>query len=380
MSDIQKIIKYLAIAFAIYLCVIIVGALVGVLGSFMFIFGTDKGISDNLERISIDTNNEIKEMNIDIKGAHLIIEDSEEFYIETNNQYIKTEQNKEKITIKEKSHRWFRNNNESKLIIHLPSTIDFDKFYLNAGAGKIDISRVKAEDVDLELGAGQVIIDELIATKKTKLHGGAGEFIIKSGSLNNLDFDMGVGHAKIESLILGDSDIDAGVGELNINILGNASDYELEIDKGIGNVELDGKNIGSNTKTGNGINKIDIDGGVGRITIDFKNNNESPKENNNQVSEKTTFTKTYKVLNKTSYQEKNSHYLTLQLFQGEVDTVIVKNTKETIEEGKTYEFTFNKDNSKKSEDNIKSIFSTYELLEVKETDKVGIAQIQESIN
>jgi len=97
MSDIQKIIKYLAIAFAIYLCVIILGAIVGVFGSFMFIFGTDKGISDNLERISIDEKNDIKEMDINIKGAHLIIEDSEEFYIETNNQYIKTEQNKEKI-------------------------------------------------------------------------------------------------------------------------------------------------------------------------------------------------------------------------------------------------------------------------------------------
>jgi len=47
--------------------------------------------------------------------------------------------------------------------------------------------------------------------------------------------------------------------------------------------------------------------------------------------------------------------------------------------GTAYYFN-NKDNSKKSEDNIKSIFSTYELIEVKETDKVGIAQIQESIN
>lgn len=379
MSDIQKIIKYLAIAFAIYLCVIIVGAIVGVLGSIMFVFGTEKGISDNLERISIETNNDIKEMNIDIKGAHLIIEDSEEFYIETNNPYIKTEQNKDKITIKEKGHKWFRNNNESKLIIHFPSNINLDKFYLNAGAGKIDISTIKADDVDLELGAGQVIINKIEANKKSKINGGAGEFIIKSGTLTNLDFDMGVGHAKIESSILGSSDIDAGVGELNINILGNESDYELEIDKGIGNVEIDGRSIGSNTKTGNGINKLDIDGGVGRITIDFISENQ-PEENKDVNPEKKTFTKTYKVLNKTSYQEKDSYYLTLQLFQGEVDTVIVKNTKENIEEGKTYEFTFTKDNSKKPEDNIKSIFNTYELIGVKETDKVGISQIQESIN
>lgn len=379
MSDIQKIIKYLAIAFAIYLCIVIIGGIVGVLGSFMFIFAPDKGISENLERISVDTNYAIKKMNIDIKGAHLIIEDSEEFYIETNNSYIKVDQNKDEITIKEKSHSWFRNNNESKLIIHLPSSIVFEKFYLDAGAGKIDISNIKAEDVDLELGAGQVIIGKIETSKKTKINGGAGEFIIKSGTLTNLDFDMGVGHTEIEASILGNSDIDAGVGELNINILGDEKDYEIEVDKGIGNIEIDGRSIGSNTKTGNGFNKLDIDGGVGRITIDFICENKS-EENKEENPARKTFTKTYKVLNKTSYQENNSYYLTLQLFQGEVDTVIVKNTKENIEEGKTYEFTFAKDNSKNHEDKIKFIFSNYELVEVKETDKVGLAQIQESIN
>ncbi|MDE5888724.1 MAG: hypothetical protein K2H20_01760, partial [Bacilli bacterium] len=76
----------------------------------------------------------------------------------------------------------------------------------------------------------------------------------------------------------------------------------------------------------------------------------------------------------------NSYYQTLQLFQGEVDTVLVKNFKENVAEGKIYEFTFTKNASKKGEDNLKYIFNNYELVEVTETNKVGNAQTQESIN
>lgn len=376
MSDVQRVIKYLAIAFAIYLVVLIVGAIISILGGLLF-FGSDGVTSYEMVSSKFDENYEIKKMVIDIKASHLVIEDGEEFYVETNNSRIEVKQNKDEINIKEKGFSWNRNNS-SKVIVHIPTNHKFDRFYLDAGAGKIDISSLKTNDLDLELGAGQVIIDNIESYKKSKIDGGAGEFIIKSGTLTNLDFDMGVGHAKFTSSILGNSDIDAGVGELNINIIGAEDDYELEIDKGVGNVLVDGKNVGSDTRVGYGINKIDIDGGVGRITVDFVEE-EKKEETKPEESDKKTFTRTYKVLNKTDYQEKDSYYLTLQLFQGEVDTVIVRNIKD-IEEGKTYEFTFTKDSAKKVDDNIKSIFNNYELAQVKETDKIGLSQIQEAIN
>lgn len=383
MSDFQKIIKYLAIAFAIYLVVVIVGAIAAFLGSFIFIFGSDNGITETIKTQEIDNKYEIKEIDIDIKAAELIIEEGETFVVETNNTYIETNQDKNKLEIKEKGHKWFRYNNESKLIIKLPSSIELDEFKLNAGAGKIEINTsITASNIYLELGAGQVIIDNLVSTKKAKINGGAGEMIIKNSTLNNLDFDMGVGRAEITSAILGESDIEAGVGELEINIIGNEEDYELEVEKGIGRIELDGRNLSNDSKYGKGPNKIDIDGGVGKIDIKFKDSNNT-HQNENQSSEeqtKNTFTRTYKVLNKTSYKESNSYYLTLQIFEGEVDTVIIKDIKDTIEEGKTYEFTFEKNNSIKTEDNLKSIFNNYKLVGVTETNKEGLDQIQDQIN
>lgn len=376
MSDVQKVIKYLAIAFAIYLVIVIIGAIISLLGGLM-LFSSDSGITENFESTKIDTSYEVKKMIIDIKAAHLVIEESEEFYIENNNSHIEVKQNKEEINIKERSFSWNKDTS-SKVIIHLPSNQYFEKFYLDAGAGKIDIATLHANEIDLELGAGQVVIDNITADKEININGGAGEFIIKSGILNNLDFDMGVGHSSIEAQLLNETDIDAGVGELNIKVLGDEKEYEVDIEKGVGNVDLNGKSIGSSTKIGNGSNKLEIDGGVGRITIDFIT--KTSNEENNSSQEPTTFTKTYKVLNKTDYNEKDSYYLTLQLYQGEVDTVIVKNITNTIEEGHTYEFTFEKNSSKKSDNNLKSIFTNYKLVDIKETSKEGLDQIQESIN
>lgn len=380
MSDIQRVIKYIAIAFAIYLVVMIIGGLLTFLGSMFLFFGNDKSITKEMNMLTFDNRYEIKELNIDIKAASLIIEESENFAIKTNNSYISLDQNKEILTIKEKSHRWFRDNNESKLIIYLPKSIQFDKFRIDAGAGKIEIDNIISEEINLSLGAGQVIIDNLEATKKSKISGGAGEMIIKNGLLNNLDFDMGVGHVKITSALKGDSDIDAGIGELEINILGPESDYELEVEKGIGRIEVNGKSLNNDSKYGNGINKIEIDGGVGKIDIRYQDKEPAKENTYSENNNQDTFTKTYKVLNKTSFNEENSYYLTLQIFQGEVDTIIIKDLKTNIVENKTYEFVFEKNSSIKTEDNIKSIFNNYKLVEVKETDKVGLNQVQDKLN
>ncbi len=379
MSDIQRIIKYLAIAFAIYLVVIIVGGIITFLGSMLFIFGNDNGITETMEPLAIDSKHEVKEIEIDIKGASLVIEEGEKLSVETNNSYIETNQSGNKLTIKEKGHRWFKNNSESKLHIYIPSSLDLDKFSIDTGAGKLDIASIKAEEVKLSLGAGQAIIKNIEATKKSKISGGAGEMIIKDGILYNLDFDMGVGRTEITSAILGNSDIEAGVGELEINILGKEENYELDVEKGIGRIEVNGNVLNNDSKYGQGTNKIDIDGGVGKISISFRSNTQIKDEIKEEL-EKVTFTKTYKVLNKTPYNEEDSFYLTLQVLEGEVDTVVVKKIKESIIEGKTYEFTFEKDNSKIVEDNLESIFNNCKLLEIKETNKLGPDQIQDKIN
>lgn len=92
------------------------------------------------------------------------------------------------------------------------------------------------------------------------------------------------------------------------------------------------------------------------------------------------YTKTYTVLNVESGEEENSYYFTLKLFQGEVDTVLVKNVNDKILANKTYEFKFKKNSNNVIEDNIKSVFENSDIISIKETSKQGLEQIQGNVN
>ena len=46
--------------------------------------------------------------------------------------------------------------------------------------------------------------------------------------------------------------------------------YQIKVDKGVGNATLDGKSIRDDSVYGDGQNRIDIDGGIGSVDIEFE--------------------------------------------------------------------------------------------------------------
>ena len=67
----------------------------------------------------------------------------------------------------------------------------------------------------------------------------------------------------------GKSQLDYGVGETNLTLLGSREDYKIEIDKGIGEAKLEGESMKDDSVYGWGENRIEIDGGIGAIYIEF---------------------------------------------------------------------------------------------------------------
>ncbi len=89
-----------------------------------------------------------------------------------------------------------------------------------------------------------------------------------------------------------------------------------------------------------------------------------------------SFTRTYVIISATEDEEDDFINVTLKQFQGE-EAVVKINKSSNIVVGKTYEFTFN--TFFHFEDTIQNIFMNSTLLEVKETDKVGLEQINDAI-
>lgn len=272
MTSLQKVIKYLAISFAIFLIVIIISTILGVFYALSSVLGLKKDSKIASDEISITNfeNTDIATLDIEVGYTNLKIKTGDFLRIETNNSNINCKQNNQNLQIKEKNHNWFSNSENLDLILYIPENLEFEEVKINAGTGKISVENLTVNNLSFELGAGESEIQKLNVSKKCNIAGGAGKVNILSGIINDLDLDMGVGEVNLDVSITGKSDIDAGIGSLNMELQGNKEDYEIKTDKGIGSVKIDGKEVLDGEIYGDGEKYIEIDGGIGNITVNFK--------------------------------------------------------------------------------------------------------------
>ena len=279
MTTVQKIIKYLAIAFAIFLSLTIISAIISGIYIAVNAIGlvTDRdtpALTQNLEVIESNINersSDISAIDIQILATNLQIKTGDSFKIETNNSEIKCKEENGKITIieDEKYNWWFiGEEKDSRLVIYLPENEkEYDNIRIKNGAGKITVEKLVTKRFELKQGAGEVFIKNLVVSNNAIFKGGAGEVRIESGRINNLEAKQGVGNTYIKAELYGNTNIKTGIGALGLDLNLPKDEYRFDVKKGIGEVTLDGMQIGSDSIYGDGYNKIEIKGGIGNIDI-----------------------------------------------------------------------------------------------------------------
>ena len=265
MTTLQKVIKYLAIAFAIFLAVGIIGGLLSTVGIFGGLFSGDAVLED-VKTYSVSA--EIHNLDIEINAADLYIKEGDAFSVESNLKHLKVEEKGGLLTIQE-TKKFTGTYSGAVLTVYVPAGTVFDNVNLTTGAGRLTVANLSSGTLDFELGAGDVSIDSLVASKSADIEGGAGRITITNGALKDLDLDMGVGQLKLATALTGDCQLDLGVGESNITLIGSKEEYKLDLEKGLGNICVDGKNVSDYGSSGNGTNKVEINGGVGAINVKF---------------------------------------------------------------------------------------------------------------
>jgi len=271
MTTAQKIIKYLAISLAVFIIVSILSGIYYGVSTFSNFFDSGK-IDSSLEKLTefkIENNN-ISSLEIDVNAIKLTIKNGDYFNIRTNSKYIYYKQNKDELIVKEKKHSLFTKTDNRELIITIPDAIEFNDIEIDTGSGNVIIDRLSTQELVLNLGAGKVQINDLNVTKDTEIDGGAGEVKILSGTIKNLDLDMGVGKVEINCELLGNNKIDAGIGEIDLDLVGSLDNYKIKATKGIGDIVLNNESIKNDTYYGSGNNNLEIDGGIGKISIKLK--------------------------------------------------------------------------------------------------------------
>lgn len=266
MTVFQKTVKYLAMAFAIFLTVSILGGILNAVGLVGGLFGNDNVLDETKQYTVSDR---VTELCIEVNAAEFAVKQADSFSVESNLKNLTVEEKDGVLTIRD-TKKFTGSYNGAKLLLCIPAGTSFEKADITTGAGKVTVDFLSADVLRLEFGAGEVEIASVIANKTAHIEGGAGKISISDGSLCNLDLDMGVGQFNLTSAVLGSSEFDMGVGEANITLLGGESAYTVHAEKGIGDITVDGKSVSDSSTVGSGENRVELSGGVGAIHVDFK--------------------------------------------------------------------------------------------------------------
>lgn len=271
MTTTQKIIKYLAIAFALYLVISIFSIIFGLSREIISSINNDKKESKLLEEYTTISNNvnNIESFKIDISNDDIEIKEGEKFEVKTNDPDVKFYHENSIVKIKsDKTFSWhLSNSSRGTIIIYLPNEFNISELDLNLGAGKIDIDKIFVETLLMDLGAGTMTAKEINVYEKATINGGAGNINIYSGTINNLNLKLGAGNASIQSDLTGSNTLTTGVGKLNLGLSRSKDNYKFDISKGLGNIILNDFNVSEDTLIGDGETKIKISGAVGNIII-----------------------------------------------------------------------------------------------------------------
>ena len=271
MNNMQRVIKYIAIAFGVFLTISIISAILsGVLFAGSIISGVNYfNYSDIGAMREMKVEGRINNIDIDLAIANLKIKRSEEFKIEYSSDKINIDIKNNTINIWEDNYRMFKRENR-KITIYIPNEMYFENIKIKAGVGETNIEELIGNDVDFEFGVGATTIRNLISNNSTHISGGVGKIDISGGVIKNLRLESGVGESVINCDLEGLSNINNGIGRLELNLIKSENSYTIIPRVGIGQMTLNGNKCSSDRSYGTGENTINIEGGIGEIKIRTK--------------------------------------------------------------------------------------------------------------
>lgn len=278
MTTFQKVVKYLAFAFAILLCVGIFGGIIGGIASIAPLLDkaasndVDTNISTDKEIAEFAVTGDVKKLYIDIGAADLTLEYGEKAYVKYDRNRVNVKQDGGKLTVSEKT-RLFNIDGNTDIVICLAKGTELADTDIDTGAGSVFCDGLVTNSLDVDLGAGGAEFRNITVSREADVDGGAGKLVIAGGIIRNLDFDMGVGRAEVRCILEGENKLDLGVGACVLELVGTEADYCLKLDKGIGNITVDGRNVHDGDVLGNGKTIVDIDGGIGSVSVTFAEKN-----------------------------------------------------------------------------------------------------------
>lgn len=132
------------------------------------------------------------------------------------------------------SHAW----DVLDLEIYLPKDMTFENVTIEFGAGEVLLGSLEADTMNLSIGAASVQADALKVNESLKIELGAGEVCIEEAKLHHVQTEVGAGSIEIKGNITGNLKADIAMGSLELQLYGEETDHNYEVECMAGEVEI----------------------------------------------------------------------------------------------------------------------------------------------
>lgn len=190
----------------------------------------------------------IVNLEIELGAGSLELKEGEKLKVSTDIAEMTVEEKDGTLKVTEKS-KWhlFSWQRGRTVTVEVPRDYKFEKVKIETGAGEVSIGEIAADEIKMETGAGKVLAKR-ITTKDLKL-------------------DLGAGEVDLRDVELEKADINCGVGKVSIELTGGELGYTFDLERGIGAIYLNGREMKKDALVGDGRKVVKIDGGIGEIDI-----------------------------------------------------------------------------------------------------------------
>lgn len=268
MNVAQRVIKVCALILSGFLVLLIgVGILSGLSVLGLLAWGDEIVSTGDGERVVSEFTEEIRELDLDVNALSVRIEEAsgDVTRVETNSKYVKVAVDNGALKVTEERLGIFGWGSAGELVIYMRKDTELETAKIEMGAGTLDVGSLSARRIDFDLGAGKTWIGNLEARESAEIAGGAGLIELDGGELRNLTLDLGVGKAELRAKLTGGAKIDTGVGKTELNLIG--TDYKFSVDKGVGEVTIEGASVNDGATIGEGRTLVDLSAGVGAVEV-----------------------------------------------------------------------------------------------------------------
>lgn len=161
------------------------------------------------------------------------------------------------------------------ITLYVPKNFSFGTVDVEIGAGVLEFSEPLAGDyISLEAGAGQIVIDDIIANT-VELEVGAGEIELKNMEVAELNAEIGMGNLEASGTVQADAHIECAMGNVDLTLAGGEKNYNYTVECAMGNIDIGSRSYSGLAKEmsiDNGAEAtIELECAMGNITVSFDN-------------------------------------------------------------------------------------------------------------